>query len=579
MTDTLDALKAALTKCDPAALVTITLNSQTITLSANLLDQALGVTVNVGGQTTLYIAYTTDAVNMRAAPATTAPILRTMPHGTPLDVLTPAEAHIANGHHWQYVKTFDGAFGWCAGEYLSQSKPSPQNRIGLHILENDRDAVRGYIAAGAIPAGVTVLDDPDMAAELIRDGVQYVILRKFGADAETINVPPDAAAAIAFGRQFISEKIAGWDGFKAVHSIAHGYIQVANEVPFADRHNEFWLGCMQEADTLGYKLAIGGYAIGQPEPDQWATMAEALTYAKSNGHIVGLHIYCAPNTPAGELSPNGQGQYYEFRPQRLYAAVPVNARPPLVYMEFADAFTRGAFQGTEALLSFVGVYLDASKDFEELVSVNCWTVGSFGGWQDADIDTALTALAKFAKSRQVAIVPPAGVKMLAVPYRSQEDPDARRFRNDCGAAVAAMYLDFAGKPSVPIDTLAAQTTLAQNDTGLSTAAVIALAGRHGLTLTETGSLTIDLIKSEIDGGRPPFALISYAPLTGRENQADHGGHFVLITGYDAANVYVNDPDWWANKRDQGHNWAVPSEQFAQALAQSPAPHQGGLYVG
>ena len=177
--------------------------------------------------------------------------------------------------------------------------------------------------------------------------------------------------------------------------------------------------------------------------------------------------------------------------------------------------------------------------------------------------------------------------MLNVPYRSQEDPDARRFRNDCGPAVVAMLIDWQrqqhGQPIQPvsIDDLSAETSLAQSDVGLDTTDVIALAAKHGVTLSLTGSLSIALITAEIDVGRPPFALISYVPLLGRENQGDKFGHFVLITGYDLNNIYLNDPDWWtqgSTNRDQGHNWQVPIAQFTLAMSQSPAPYQGGLFI-
>jgi len=175
--------------------------------------------------------------------------------------------------------------------------------------------------------------------------------------------------------------------------------------------------------------------------------------------------------------------------------------------------------------------------------------------------------------------------LLNVPYRSQEDPDARRFRNDCGPACVAMYIDFqaqqAGQPlpNIPIDTLASETTLATNDDGLTTTALIPLAARHGVTL-KLVELGLDYIQSEIDAGRPCLALISYKPLLGRENISDTSGHFVVIVGIDDQFVYVNDPDWWnqgTNTREDGHNWQISNAQFLDAMRLSPVPWQGLVY--
>ncbi len=149
-----------------------------------------------------------------------------------------------------------------------------------------------------------------------------------------------------------------------------------------------------------------------------------------------------------------------------------------------------------------------------------------------------------------------------------------------------MYIDWnrqrLGQPPQPvsIDQLSSETTLAQNDTGLRLDQLVPLAAAHGITLKLTTNATLDAMMSELNAGRPPLALISYGPLLGRENQADSSGHFVILTGYDANHVYVNDPDWYnlgSVKREQGHNWQIPTMQFKQAMAQSPGPNQGLLY--
>ncbi len=183
----------------------------------------------------------------------------------------------------------------------------------------------------------------------------------------------------------------------------------------------------------------------------------------------------------------------------------------------------------------------------------------------------------------VTSMPTAPALLIDVPYRSQEDPDARRYRNDCGPACVAMYIDWLrqkrGQPAQPvsIDQLASETTLAQSDQGLYLHDLVPIAANHGVTLTLNLTLTFSAVLAELNAGRPPLVLIAYGPLIGRENQADASGHFVIVTGYDADHVYVNDPDWWNQgsvHREQGHNWQIPITQFKQAMAQSPGPNQG-----
>ncbi len=220
--------------------------------------------------------------------------------------------------------------------------------------------------------------------------------------------------------------------------------------------------------------------------------------------------------------------------------------------------------------------IDPTRSQPGLVFLNDWTF-------ETGREIAFDAI----RWTPVSVMPPGTRVLIDMPYRSQEDADSRRYRNDCGPACVAMYIDYVrkvkGQPAQPvsIDTLSAQTTLATNDNGLYTRDLPPLAAKYGVTLQLSNTITIDTIISEINAKRPPLLLIAYGPLTGRENQGDRGGHFLIVTGYDTNNFYVNDPDWWNNgtiSRDQGKNWQIPITQMKQAIAQSEAPNQGLLLV-
>jgi hypothetical protein len=113
---------------------------------------------------------------------------------------------------------------------------------------------------------------------------------------------------------------------------------------------------------------------------------------------------------------------------------------------------------------------------------------------------------------------------------------------------------------------------------------------YGLPLALTNGknkvLTPDMIRQQIDAGRPVIALILYAYLTKRQRTVFGGGHFVVVVGYDDDGYILNDPGWkWIEiGPPPGMRWHVPAEEFERALNPGPnkyfsIPYQGLFYRG
>jgi hypothetical protein len=412
----LDDVRHALAGADPAGLTDIVLGQSTkLTVHTADLATVLGVTLLM----VAYQAYVTVRnLHIRATPGTSGALLRDIPFSTQVAVLsTPAQTQ--DGFTWVQIRLADGSLGYCASGFLSKTvptapinpvatastvssvstpvtvAPSGRHKTGLHVLQDGVSAVLNFATAikqaGGIIPSVTVLNDQNIATQLANGLVQRVVFRYVpDGTTETVNLPVDEAGAIAVGRQWVAGKFSwgGWAGLKGDNI----YVQVVNEIPYGPMHYAYWLGVMQELEARGHKAAIGGYAVGNPEPDQWATLAPALRYAAQHGHIAVLHAYCAPDTTPGQLSATNLQQYYELRFLRFYAAAPADARPPLVLSEFGGEFTRGKFQGTGALQSLCAAFEAAVTSADYLVGYNLWTLGSAGGWSDASIDSALSSL-------------------------------------------------------------------------------------------------------------------------------------------------------------------------------------------
>lgn len=142
-------------------------------------------------------------------------------------------------------------------------------------------------------------------------------------------------------------------------------------------------------------------------------------------------------------------------------------------------------------------------------------------------------------------------KLLQVPYKSQGDPDAPE-RNDCGPTCVAMLLAASGQ-SISTTTVYAKTGATG---GLISVSQLQLAAQQfGMTLTRyqgTAAKAMQDLRSFIDQGAPPIALIKYAYLSGRQvDFAD--GHFVVVVGYDdqTGQIFIHDPLYLKTRRDEG----------------------------
>ncbi len=137
-----------------------------------------------------------------------------------------------------------------------------------------------------------------------------------------------------------------------------------------------------------------------------------------------------------------------------------------------------------------------------------------------------------------------GSKILNVPYKCQNDPDANVKRTDCGPCCIAMILGGIGQQLTTNAVVAAANQ--QGDNGLMQSQVVNAAAAFGLSMTWSQGFTLDGLKQLIDNGQPPIALVKYANLPERVDTKSIGGHYVVVVGYDDATqrIFINDPDYF-----------------------------------
>jgi len=177
----------------------------------------------------------------------------------------------------------------------------------------------------------------------------------------------------------------------------------------------------------------------------------------------------------------------------------------------------------------------------------------------SEIDRSITVLQHIANMIE-AMDAPALPKFVDVPYRSQHDPDAQLTRADCGPACVAMLLEWR-QIGISIDSITRRTSLGATNAGQ----LMAVAAYHGLKLERYNNMTLADLERCLNADKPLIALIKYVELGDSRQDLNYSGlHWLVVVGYDADSVFVNDPDHWDERRDEGRRKPIPRAVFDAA---------------
>jgi len=134
-------------------------------------------------------------------------------------------------------------------------------------------------------------------------------------------------------------------------------------------------------------------------------------------------------------------------------------------------------------------------------------------------------------------------RILRVPYRSHYDVGAAFERRDDGPACLSMILAAAGRRVTPAAIAAHGKST--SGAGLSPYDLMAVAKAADLGLSLRTGQNLAALKSLIDQGCPPIALVDYARFSDRWDGGYDGGYYVVVVGYDdhSGRVFVNDPGY------------------------------------
>jgi len=160
-----------------------------------------------------------------------------------------------------------------------------RSRLGVHVIWNTSPDILEFVRRTK-PAVVKAVDDVGWLAEAKRISPKTVTIGRLSLPSQTVAGDPAAAAqAFVAERLRIYQEQTGvdyWEGWNEPDTS-----QMAWYAAFEAERARIMAG-------YGLKVAVGGFAAGTPEWDQFIAFLPAIQAAQQYGGILTLHEYDAP---------------------------------------------------------------------------------------------------------------------------------------------------------------------------------------------------------------------------------------------------------------------------------------------
>lgn len=370
------------------------------------------------------------SLKLRAGPGLLQPIVTILPMNVEVKCLS--DAVLVDRYWWCRVSvTSTGAVGWSAIRsiggaevYLVPATPIPEPstkrfKMGYHLVQSQnwgyhRDFLLREHAKGRL-AGVTIVNNTELANILVQNGVEYVVHRTVSNGNESVPAFTGNSSDIQIGINAY-KNVYGNNQQAALDKRVYIQLYGCNE---ANRPNDgyFYLGACQAATADGCHLVCFNDPVGNPNmwvrPDgsidcptlQHRRSSGCLAYMKANGHLYGNHGYGAGggsgwtgNEPGSAIYPDGhrdEGQWFWYggRWIQLYRQLDPSEQPDVMITE-AGTFNAdfGKAGGTLPLVSDLQGYQTRYGDDIRLKAFSYWTLGEMGGWAHSDLSPAIPTI-------------------------------------------------------------------------------------------------------------------------------------------------------------------------------------------
>lgn len=307
---------------------------------------------------------------------------------------------------------------------LPPSEDLGPSKLGIHVIQNNTPRIMEFVRE-AQPAVMKAVGDFGFLEEVKEVSPRTITIGRFPASSQSIDGNPEEAA-----RRFVADQLEiyqlnpyvdYWEGWNEPDPNLDG-------MPWYAR---FEAERVREMARHGYRAAIGGFATGVPEMDEFALFLPAVRAAQEHGGILALHEYGAPTLdylygdplPGYPSYPDRGSLAFRYRWYYRDILEPNGLAIPLVITEqgidgiiggrpgpdglgwkhFQDYWTdleAWGSGGVQAYINQLAWYDAGVRQDGYVIGFTIFTAGGGSRWESYDVDEILPELAGYVQSQR-----------------------------------------------------------------------------------------------------------------------------------------------------------------------------------
>lgn len=306
---------------------------------------------------------------------------------------------------------------------LPPSEELGPSKMGLHVIQNNNPAIMEFVRQ-AQPAVMKSVGDFGFLQEVKEVSPRTITIGRFPASNQQIAGNPEQAA-----REFVGEQLHIYEQNPYV-DYWEGWNEPDPNLDGMSWYARFEQERVREMAKYGYRAAIGGFATGVPEMDEFALFVPAIRTAMEHNGILTLHEYGAPTMdylygdplPGYPSYPDRGSLAFRYRwyyrdilePNGLVIPLAITeqgidgiigGRPGpngLGWRDFQDYWTDlGAWgaNGVQAYINQLAWYDAGVRQDGYVIGFTIFTAGGGDRWRTYEVNDILPQLAGYARSQ------------------------------------------------------------------------------------------------------------------------------------------------------------------------------------